>query len=215
VGGPTCEFKISQGLLKERAAAAPWILDPTAASARVRRGPRRAPGARVHGGPPFQNEGVCDQSRSCEIRRPWTCACGMRRRRRRSAAARGGSSPALALDGVPSHQSDHEVVQNDVGTLAHVTGGSMGAIVPHRRPASEGGGVAAPASLWMRCCARKEGKMGGENCSQFKGVAGELEGEEDATAAKLGNGGGSGGAPVWSRRGSHGLWGREPAANRA
>jgi hypothetical protein len=139
----------------------------------------------------------------------------MRRRRRRSAAARGGSSPALALDGVPSHQSDHEVVQNDVGTLAHVTGGSMGAIVPHRRPASEGGGVAAPASLWMRCCARKEGKMGGENCSQFKGVAGELEGEEDATAAKLGNGGGSGGAPVWSRRGSHGLWGQEPAANRA
>jgi hypothetical protein len=58
----------------------------------------------------------------------------------------------------------------------------------------------------MRCCARKEGKTGGENCSQFKGVAGELDGEEDATAAKLGNGGGSGGAPVWSRRGTHGLW---------
>jgi hypothetical protein len=39
----------TQGLLKERAAAALWILDPTAAGARMRRGPRRAPGARVHG----------------------------------------------------------------------------------------------------------------------------------------------------------------------
>jgi hypothetical protein len=94
VGGPACEFKISQGLLKERAATAPWILETTAVGARVRRGPRRAPGARVYGGPPFQNEGVCDQSRPRKIRRPWTCACGMRRRRRRSAAARGGSSPA-------------------------------------------------------------------------------------------------------------------------
>jgi hypothetical protein len=132
-----------------------------------------------------------------------------------SGGARVGSSPALALDGVPGHQSDHELVQNEVGALAHATGGSMGEIVPHQRPAPEGGGAAAPASLWMRCCARKEGKTGGEYFSQFKGVAGELEGEEDATAAKLGNGSGSGGAPVWSRRGSHGLWGREPIANQA
>jgi hypothetical protein len=93
--------------------------------------------------------------------------------------------------------------------------GSMGAILPRRRPAPEGGGAAASASLWVRCCARKEGKTGEKNCSQFKGVAGELEDEEDATAAELGNGGGSGGAPVWSRRGSHGLWGRGPAANQA
>jgi hypothetical protein len=41
--------------------------------------------------------------------------------------------------------------------------------------------------------------------SQFKGEAGELEGEEDTTAAELGNGGGSGGASVWSRRGFHRL----------
>jgi hypothetical protein len=125
VEGPACEFKTFQGLLKKRAAAAPWILDPMAAGARVRRGPRRAPGGRVHGGPPFQNEGVFDQGRSCEIRRPWTCACGMRRRCRRSTVARGGSSPALALAGVPGHQSDHGLVQNDAGTLAHVTGGGV------------------------------------------------------------------------------------------
>jgi hypothetical protein len=58
----------------------------------------------------------------------------------------GGSSPALALDGVPGHQSDHELVQNDVGALAHATGGSMGPIVPHWRPAPERGGAATPAS---------------------------------------------------------------------
>jgi hypothetical protein len=213
VEGPACEFKTFQGLLEKRAAAAPWISDPTAAGARVHRGPRRASGARVHGGPPFQNEEVCDQGRLCEIRRPWTCACGMRRRCRRSTAARGGSSPALALAGVPGHQSDHGLVQNDAGTLAHVTVGSTGVIVPHRQPAPEGGGAATPASLRVRCCARREGKSGGGYCSQFKGVAGELEGVEDAMATKLGNGGGSGGAPAWSRRGAHGLWGREPAPN--
>jgi hypothetical protein len=107
------------------------------------------------------------------------------------------------------------LVQNDAGTLAHVTGGSMGSIVPHRRPAPEGGGADTPVSSRVRYCARKEGKSGGGYCSQFKGVAGELEGVEDATTTKLGNGGGSGSAPVWSRRGSHGLWGQEPAANRA
>jgi hypothetical protein len=36
----------------------------------------------------------------------------------------------------------------------------------------------------------------------------------DATVVELGNGGESGGAPVWSRRGSHGPRGREPAATR-
>jgi hypothetical protein len=119
----------------------------------------------------------------------------------------------LALDSVPGHQSDHELVQNDVVALAHVTGGFVGAIVPHRRPAPEGGGAAAPASLRVRCCARREGKSGGGYCSQFKGVAGELEGVEDATATKLGNGGGSGSALGWSRRGTRRLWGRELAAN--
>jgi hypothetical protein len=51
VEGPSCENKVVQGLLKENATAAPWISDPTAADARVCGGPRRAPGARVHGGP--------------------------------------------------------------------------------------------------------------------------------------------------------------------
>jgi hypothetical protein len=53
----------NQGLLIKIARAAPWILDPTAADACACRGPRRAPGARVHGGPAVQNEGVCDLSR--------------------------------------------------------------------------------------------------------------------------------------------------------
>jgi hypothetical protein len=69
---------------------------------------------------------------------------------------------ALALDGVLGHHSDHEQVQNEAGALVHVTGGSMGAIMPRRRSAPEGGGAAAPASLWVRCCAQKEGKTGGE-----------------------------------------------------
>jgi hypothetical protein len=123
----------------------------------------------------------------------------------RRAAARDRGSPALPLGGVLGHHSVHEPVQNEAWALAHVTGESMGAIVPHRRPAPEGGGAATPASSRARCCAQKEGKTGGDYCSQFKGEAGELEGEEDATAAELGNGGGSGGALVWSRRGSHGL----------
>jgi hypothetical protein len=90
----------TQGLLIKIAKAAPWILDPTAADAREHGGPRRAPGARVHGGPPIQNEGVRDQSRPCKIRRPWTHACEMRRQRRRSAAATspecGGAQRKLA-----------------------------------------------------------------------------------------------------------------------
>jgi hypothetical protein len=55
-------------------------------------------------------------------------------------------SPALALGGIPGHHSDHEPVQPEARALASGTGGSMGAIVPRRRPAPEGGGAAAPAS---------------------------------------------------------------------
>jgi hypothetical protein len=82
--------------------------------------------------------------------------------------------------------------------------GSRGAIVPLRRPAPEGGGAAAPASSRAHCCAQKEWETGWGYCSQFKGEAGKLEDEEDATTAELGNGGGSGGSPVWSRLGSTG-----------
>jgi hypothetical protein len=59
---------------------------------------------------------IADRTAENACKRGW-------RRTRRSAAARGGSSPALALDSVPGHQSDHELVQNDAGALAHVTGG--------------------------------------------------------------------------------------------
>jgi hypothetical protein len=101
----------------------------------------------VHGSTvdhPASNEGVRDPGHPREIERPRTCASDGRRRRRRRAAARGGGSPALALDGAPRHLSDHGLVQNDAGTLAHVLEGSRGAIVPRRWPAPEGGGAAAP-----------------------------------------------------------------------
>jgi hypothetical protein len=78
----------------------------------------------------------------------------------------------------------------------HLIVGSRGAIVPHQRPAPEGRGAAAPASWWRRLKAQDEGLTSGDYCSPFKGDAGELEGDGDATAVELGNGGGSGGAPV-------------------
>jgi hypothetical protein len=68
--------------------------------------------------------------------------------------------------------------------------------MPRRRPAPEGGGAAAPASWWRRLKAQDEGITSGDCCSPFKKEAGELEGEGDVTAVELGNGGGSGGAPV-------------------
>jgi hypothetical protein len=51
VGGPACESVKTQGLLIKTARPAPWISDLTADDACARRGPHRAPGARVHGGP--------------------------------------------------------------------------------------------------------------------------------------------------------------------
>jgi hypothetical protein len=83
----------AQGLLNKTASPAPWISDPTVTGARERRGPRRAPGARVHGGPPRLNEGVRDLDRPSQIQGPWTRACGMRRRRHRKQGQRGGASP--------------------------------------------------------------------------------------------------------------------------
>jgi hypothetical protein len=51
VEGPACETRILQGLFNENVIAASWIADPTAVDARMCGGPRRAPGARVHGVP--------------------------------------------------------------------------------------------------------------------------------------------------------------------
>jgi hypothetical protein len=129
----------SSGVLIKMASPAPWISDPTATDARGRGGPRRAPGAQVHGGPPrLKRRGT----RSWPFVRDRTaqeaCKRGRRRRRRRE-AAHGGSSPALALDGAPGHLSDHGLEQNVEGAHVHVTKGSRGAIVPHRRPAPKGG----------------------------------------------------------------------------
>jgi hypothetical protein len=48
----------------------------------------------------------------------------------------------------------------------------------------------------VRQSALGEGKLGGDYCSPCEREEGELENEGDATAVELGNGGGSGGAPV-------------------
>jgi hypothetical protein len=129
--------------------------------------------------------------------------------------ARGASLPALALDGISGHHLNHEQVQNDAGALARMTGGSTGAIVPHRRPAPEEGGAAALASLRVSCCARREEKLDGGYCSPRTEEDGGLTGGEEAALKGLDDGGGSGGAPVSSGRGYHGRRGRKPATARA
>jgi hypothetical protein len=196
VGGPACEFKISQGLLKERAAAAPWILDPTAAGARVRRGPRRAPGARVHGGPPFQNEGVCDQIRPCKIRRPWTCACGMRRRRRRSAAARGGNSPArlqIVLWVTFSCASGLYTKLSNMRTPPGVQGDGAGTHGGRRRKGADRPLRRAHGAA--KACKKKENRAR-KFCSPREETLGELTGEGEAAVKEFDGDGGSGGAPA-------------------
>jgi hypothetical protein len=95
VGGPACENRITQGLFNEIVKAAPWILDPTVSDARVRGGPRRAPGAWVHGGLATQTEGVCDLVHPSQIPRPRTRASEGRRRARRRQGRHGGASPEV------------------------------------------------------------------------------------------------------------------------
>jgi hypothetical protein len=126
-------------------------------------------------------------------------------------AAHGGGSLASPLDSAPGHHLVHELVPFVAEAHAHVTG-VLGVIVPHRRPAPEGGGAAAPASSWRRLNSQDEGITSRGYRSPFKGEAGELEGEGDATAVELGNGGGSGGEPVWSGARLLRPRGREPAA---
>jgi hypothetical protein len=48
-------------------------------------------------------------------------------------------------------------------------------------------------------------------CSPLKDDEDELAGVDGAAGARISDGGGSGDAPVWSGRGSHGRWGRNPA----
>jgi hypothetical protein len=150
VGGPACEYRISQGLLKENAKAASRILDPTAASACARRGPRRELGSRVHGGPPLKRKGVCDLSRPRKIQGLWTLASDGWQRARRSAAARGGEFAGAALDRAVGHRFVRERVLREAEAYAHATGESRGSPVPRRRPAPEGGGTATPTRSRVR-----------------------------------------------------------------
>jgi hypothetical protein len=55
----------------------------------------------------------------------------------------------LALTGVPGHQSNHGLVQNDVGTFAHVTGGVYGS------------DCASPAAVTGRGRSGRSGELAG------------------------------------------------------
>jgi hypothetical protein len=201
VGGPACEYRISQGLLKENAAAAPWILDPTAASACARRGPRRELGSRVHGGPTTQNEVVRDLARPSQISRPRTRAGEGRQRARRSAAAHGGEFAGTALDRAVGHRFVRERALHKAEQHAHKPRGSGEWRGHPRRPAPEGGGAAAPASSWRRQNAQNDGISSRGFCSQCAEEGGELKNEGKAPVRELGNGGGSGGVGSAEQRG--------------
>jgi hypothetical protein len=148
VEGPACKTVKTQGLLKENAKAAPWILDPMAAGACAHRGPRRELGSRVHSGPATQNEGVRDLVRPSQISRPRTRAGEGRRRVRRSAAARGGEFAGATLDRAVGHRFVRERALHGAEQHAHTPRGSGRRCGHPRRPAPEGGGSASPASLW-------------------------------------------------------------------
>jgi hypothetical protein len=125
VEGPACKTRIVQGLLKENATAAPWILDPTAADARVRGGPRRELGSRVHGGPSPRGTPRLIwvvRKRSDGQGRVRACSCGACTGEVTRTAACGGDSPTLALGGAPGHQNVHKLVHYIAGAHALVTG---------------------------------------------------------------------------------------------
>jgi hypothetical protein len=75
VEGPACKTRIVQGLFKENATATLWILDPTAADARVRGGPRRELGSRVHGGPSPRGYALSNLGRPQKIGWPGSRSC--------------------------------------------------------------------------------------------------------------------------------------------
>jgi hypothetical protein len=114
--------------------------------ARVRGGPRRALGARVHGGPATQTEGVRDLVRPSHISRPRTRASEGRRRARRSAAARGGGLAGAALDHAVGQRFVRERALHTAEQHAHTSRGSGRRRGHPRRPAPEGGGSTSPAS---------------------------------------------------------------------
>jgi hypothetical protein len=126
VEGPACKTRIVQGLLKEIATAAPWILDPTpqTCACAVDRSMHPAHGSTVH-----HTVGVSpgfDQRRGSAIQRLRTHASGGGDGVHQRAAARGGGSPASPLDSVPDHHMVHGLVHFVAEARVHVTGGIGG-----------------------------------------------------------------------------------------
>jgi hypothetical protein len=68
--------------------------------------------------------------------------------------------------------------------------------VPHRRPAPEGGGAAAPASSWARGCAQKKGEAGWGYCSQWHVEPEAATGAEREAKERARVDGDPGGAPA-------------------
>jgi hypothetical protein len=137
VGGPTCEFKEVQGLLKESGSAEPWILDPTAEKAVDRAvvvahestvdRPHNPKGYAI----PFVHHRSHDLGR---VQAGW-------RRTHRSAAARGGGFTGAALDHAVGHHFVCMWALRLAGANAHTPRGSRERLVHPWRPTPKGGGA--------------------------------------------------------------------------
>jgi hypothetical protein len=180
--------------------------------ARARGGPRRAPGARVHGGPATQPEGVRDLVRPSQISRSRTRASKGQRRARRRVAARGGGSPALPLSGAPGHQHDHKLVHYVEGAHAHVTEGSGGRSClvggRHRKGAARLLRRARGGAKMLRTKGYRAGVI--THCSKERQVSSKVKGMRWRWSLATATGRA---APRCGRgRGSYRPRGREPAA---
>jgi hypothetical protein len=158
------------------ASPAPWISDPTATDSRGRGGPRCAPGANVHGGPPRLNR---RGTRSWPSARDRTAQDACRRDAAAASPECGGARRELAgaaLDHAVGHHFAHERALRVAEWHAHASRGSGRWIGLPRRPTPEGGvagftGVRAPVLL----CELK-GKTAGKMLLTTRGNVGRAHG---------------------------------------
>jgi hypothetical protein len=167
----------------------------------------------AHGSTVYRTEGVSpgfDQRRGSAIQRPRTRASGSGGGARRVVAARDGELAGAALTRTAVHQNLRERMQNVARLLAHATGVSGVDRASSAAGTGRGRRVRSSELVSAPKCTRRRLIERGIMLT-CEGEAGELEGEGDATAEKLGNGGGSGRASVWSGRGSYRRRGQKSA----